>query len=196
MPRDLDICDLLGIRVADLPKVWEKVGDSADPYYITFAPEYVDDDWRDPVDGDALSNLRPALLPTDGTITLDNNGQVEHTNPTECAKRWGRHPEGPGTRSRTSPTRSTTRIFGSGGPQRPVAGKWLAQYFERKALNEDMPLRDWLDQSLPKKFLNEDDRVYLDWLDELFQDEVWQGMLFNDLTMDEVSSLIFPSRVH
>lgn len=156
----------------------------AGTYWVARAPAYTSDNWVGPLTGDALSKLRPALKDTD--VTPRDNPFV-HVPPTEYAKRWGLHENGPRGRSRTSLTRSETRTFLRDGLRRPVSGRWLAEYFERKAAREDMDLREWLEESLPGTELGEDDRVYLDWLEELLRDEVWQGMLFNDFTSDEVS---------
>ncbi|SPO01519.1 uncharacterized protein DNG_04192 [Cephalotrichum gorgonifer] len=152
-------------------------------YWVAYSPEYTGPSWTGPVNGDALSKLRPALI-ADDYATLDENQNLRPVSPTDYAKRWGLHEDGPEGRSHTSPTRSHSRVFEKGAVE--VTGKWLADYFQRTAAQENMNLKDWLENSLPKKALNEDDKVYLDWLDELLGDEVWQAMLFNDFTMDEL----------
>lgn len=160
----------------------------AGTYWVARAPAYMSDNWIGRLTGDALSKLRPALRNSDA-IHRDNPWQVTRVPPTDYAKRWGLHEDGPRGRSRTSLTRSDTRTFLKDGLRRPVTGEWLAEYFERKAGREDMDLREWLEDSLPNTALGEDDKVYLDWLEELLKDEVWQGMIFNDFTMDEVSRI-------
>lgn len=156
----------------------------AGTYWVARAPAYMSDNYVGPLTGDALSKLRPALKDTDA-IPPDN--PFIRIPPTEYAKRWGLHADGPRGRSRTSLTRSETRTFVKDRLRRPVSGAWLAEYFEKKAAREDMDLREWLEDTLPNTELGEDDRVYLDWLEELMRDEVWQGMVFNDFTSDEVS---------
>lgn len=153
-------------------------------YWVAYEPDYRHDDNN--VLGDALSRLRPALLDTDD-VHFDNNLNMRTADPSEYAKRWGLHEDAPPGRSRTSLTRSDTRIFRKPGSEESVTGKKLANYFESKALENNMDVDEWLAQSLPRDGLHKDDKAYLAWLDDLQKDEVWQGMLFNDFTMDEVS---------
>lgn len=152
-------------------------------YWVAYDPDYT---YEDTFYGDALAKLRPALLEAD-SLHLDDNMDMSFVSPTEYAKRWGLHEDAPRGRSRTSLTRSDTRTFRKGGSQQLVTGKWLAEYFEKRASQENVDLSDWLEHGLPRTALDEDDKVYLEWLDDLLKDEAWQGMLFNDFTMDEVS---------
>lgn len=192
-----DIYKHFGGEVNDVSRCEESYIDSASNnpkaapagnYWIAYEPDF---DQMDALIqrsyGDALANLRPALLVMDG-VTMDDDGDINFKSPTEYAKRWGLHEDGPPGRSRTSLTRSDTRTFRKAGVSQPVTGKWVAEYFQKKASEENMDLGDWLEHSLPRTALSEDDKVYLDWLDSLFRDEMWQGMLFHDFTMDEVSA--------
>lgn len=159
----------------------------AGEYWVAYHPDYVRHDGQH-VNGDSLAKIRPALHENDD-VHFDEAGDLLLVKPTEHAKRWGLHQDAPRGRSRCSLTRSDTRTFEKGGLQRPVTGKWLAEYFEKKAEQDNMDLRDWLEKNIPAAALSEDDKVYLDWLEDILGDEVWQGMLFHDFTTDEVSPI-------
>lgn len=157
----------------------------AGEYWVAYHPDYIKYDEKH-VNGDSLVRPRPALQENDD-VHWDENGDLLFVKPTEYAKRWGLHQNAPRGRSRCSLTRSDTRTFESDGLQQPVTGKWLAEYFENKAARDSMDLGEWLEKNIPRTALSEDDKVYLGWLEDILRDEVWQGMLFHDFTMDEVS---------
>lgn len=150
-----------------------------------YAPMWADPDWqegglnrapldRHPIKDRVMSRVRPALLAVD---------QIR--NPTEYAKRFGIYPDRIDGRSRTSPTRAESRqIFPKGKIQ---TGKDLFGRLEKLAAEKGQSLDEFMAKKrIDKTEMRDKDEACMRVYEDLLVDEYWQGLLFGDLTMDEV----------
>ncbi|KAH7163534.1 hypothetical protein B0J13DRAFT_634896 [Dactylonectria estremocensis] len=150
-----------------------------------YAPMWADPDWqegglnrapldRHPIKDRVMSRVRPALLAVD---------QIR--NPTEYAKRFGIYPDRIDGRSRTSPTRAESRqIFPKGKIQ---TGKDLFGRLEKLAAEKGQSLDEFMAKKrIDKTEMRDKDEACMRVYEDLLVDEYWQGLLFGDLTMDEL----------
>lgn len=152
--------------------------------HVRYAPAWTDPDWEDkgperdeldyPIKDGLMSQVRPALLAKD---------QIQ--NPTQYAKRFGIFPGRVDGRSRTSPTRAESRqVFPSGDVR---TGKQVFSRLEKLAAEKGYSLDDFMAQKgIDKSNMRETDEACIRVYEELLVDEYWQGIIFGDLTMDEV----------
>lgn len=125
--------------------------------------------------------VRPMMLDTD-----------KAKNPSIHAVRFGIFPGRSDGRSCTSPTRSTAQLIKS----RDLSGRnisrgelttKLQELARKRRLHMDDYLASHTSRTLQKD--GHQEREYLKAFDELLIEEFWQGCLFGDMTMDEVSKL-------
>ncbi|KAI9163812.1 hypothetical protein HJFPF1_05439 [Paramyrothecium foliicola] len=134
-------------------------------YWMPFwsAPDWNDDEtmYADngaPITKDPLNRVRPAMREED-----------EARKPTEYARRFGIFPDRSDGRSRASPTRSGFRdIHAPGGGS--YSGQDVVNYFQQGTYGQNPAL----DQAMTREY------------EDLTMDEYWQGILFGDMTTDEV----------
>ncbi|KAH7171456.1 hypothetical protein EDB81DRAFT_852035 [Dactylonectria macrodidyma] len=152
---------------------------------IRYAPIWTDPDWQDddrsrvatdlnPIKNRFMGRVRPALLARD-----------QIWNPTEYAKRFGIFPDRIDGRSRTSPTRAESRkIFPTGNVR---TGKDLFGRLEKLAAEKGQSLDEFVTKErIDAKEMHETDEACMKVYEDLLVDEHWQGLLFGDLTMDEL----------
>ncbi|KAH8688157.1 hypothetical protein BGZ61DRAFT_532971 [Ilyonectria robusta] len=152
--------------------------------HVRYAPAWTDPDWEDngpgrddldyPIKNGLMSQVRPALLAKD---------QIQ--NPTQYAKRFGIFPGRVDGRSRTSPTRAESRqVFPSGDVR---TGKQVFIRLEELAAEKGYSLDDFMAQKgIDTSNMRETDEACIRVYEELLVDEYWQGIIFGDLTMDEL----------
>lgn len=131
---------------------------------------------RDPV----KDVLRPMMLDTD-----------KAKNPSKNAVRFGIFPGRSDGRSCTSPTRSAARLTAArDGVGRSLTGRDLTSKLEELARKRGLHIDDYLTSRSFDTIPNDEpqEREYLKAFDELLIEEFWQGCLFGDMTMDEVSN--------
>ncbi|KAF7542344.1 hypothetical protein G7Z17_g11649 [Cylindrodendrum hubeiense] len=152
--------------------------------HVRYAPVWTDPDWQEegpkretfdyPISDGIMSRVRPALLAKD---------QIQ--NPTEYAKRFGIFPGRVDGRSRTSPTRAESRkLFPSGDVR---SGKDLFNRLEKLAADKGRSLEDFMaEERIDMQKMSERDEACMRVYEDLLVDEHWQGIIFGDLTMDEL----------
>lgn len=145
-----------------------------DPEWQDDGPTRMNSDWK--IRDHVLDRLRPALLVQDQT-----------QNPTAYARRFGIFPGRTDGRSRTSPTRSESRILFPGQNLGIKTGKELSDKFQSLADQQNVPLDDYMIDHVPDmQDVDEVEQQYMQAYEELVTDEYWQGVLFRDMTMDDV----------
>lgn len=130
---------------------------------------------RDPV----KDVLRPMMLDTD-----------KAKDPTKNAVRFGIFPGRSDGRSCTSPTRSAGRFMATrDGSGYDLTGRDLASKIEEQAQRRGLHIDDYLTSQSSNAALDNEpqEREYIKAFDELLIEEFWQGCLFGDMTVDEVS---------
>lgn len=156
---------------------------------LLYVPSWTAPGWKDDADArngtdfavhDPVKDvLRPMMLNTD-----------KAKNPTKNAVRFGIFPGRSDGRSCTSPTRSAERFMAmrdeSSGS---LTGRGLAGKIEEQAQRRGFHIDDYLTSQSSNATLNDgpQEREYIKAFDELLIEEFWQGCLFGDMTMDEVS---------
>jgi hypothetical protein len=110
-------------------------------------------------------------------------------NPTEYARRFGIFPGRTDGRSRTSPTRSPSRqIQFPNGVVR--SGQDVFNHFEELARSQNQDLDEIMTDGAPHlRNMELEEQAFMDAYEDLTVDEFWQGVLFGDMTMDEVSTI-------
>lgn len=152
--------------------------------YLYYVPPWMDPNWRDdgperpewqksdmPINDTVLDRVRPALLIQD-----------HMSNPTQYSQRFGIFPGRSDGRSRTSPTRTEKRKLKVEGHD--LTGKEICNRIDAEAHKHGKSAED-LEPDLES--LSPTAQAYVQAYQDLLIDEYWQGLVFGNRTMDEVS---------
>ncbi|KAK7398192.1 hypothetical protein QQX98_012431 [Neonectria punicea] len=134
-------------------------------------PQRRNTDW--PITDAIMSRMRPALLARD---------QIR--DPTEYAKRFGIFHDRSDGRSWASPTRAESRQLFHHGDVR--TGKDLFDRLETLAANKGKRLDFMAEERIDMTEMDPVDQECMQRYEDLLIDEYWQGLLFGDLTTDEM----------
>jgi hypothetical protein len=153
---------------------------------IWTAPSWKDDvDSRSGTDYAVLDPVKDVVRP----MMLDMD---KAKNPSKHAVRFGIFPGRSDGRSCTSPTRSSTQLIAPRyQSDHNITRRELTSKLEELARKRGLHIDDYL-ASHTSRTLQQDghqEHEYLRAFDELLIEEYWQGCLFGDMTMDEVSEL-------
>lgn len=167
----------------------KSVGNAWD--HVRYVPPWTDPDWQDEGQErertdfkivDFFDKLRPAVHPKD-----------QYKHPTKYAQRFSIFPGRLDGRSRTSPTRASSRkLFPATADIK--TGKDLFDRLKESATKEKKTLDEYMTSKRPDMQRGtEAEQRFMQQYEDLLIDENWQSILFGNLTMDEASTWRYPS---